>query len=120
MTKPRLTPVSQKTETSDVWNEVFASADFRALIKAKVRVIVPAIVFFITYYFALPVLVGYAPAFMERKVIGSVNLAYVFALSQFFMAWIIAALYLGWAARFDEMARKIVSKHAKPHKEHRR
>ena len=51
-------------------------------------------IFFIVYYFALPVLVGYARPLMEKRVLGPVNLAYLFALSQFFMAWIIAALYV--------------------------
>jgi len=64
--------------------------------------------FFTVYYFALPVLVGYAPALMERKIIGNINLAYLFALSQFFVAWAIAAFYLRAAARFDSMAKKIV------------
>ena len=103
-----------KPKTHDVWNEVYSSADFQALVKAKIRVIVPATIFFILYYFALPVLVGYAPGLMSRRVIGTVNLAYLFALSQFFVAWIIAAMYLGWAARFDAMAREIVAKHVKP------
>ena len=49
-------------------------------------------IFFVVYYFALPVLIGYARPFMEKRVLGPVNLAYLFALSQFFMAWIIAAL----------------------------
>jgi uncharacterized membrane protein (DUF485 family) len=40
---------------------------------------------------------------------GPVNLAYLFALSQFFMAWIIAALYVRAAARFDRMARGVIS-----------
>jgi len=64
--------------------------------------------FFTVYYFALPVLVGYAPALMERKIIGNINLAYLFALSQFFVAWAIAAFYLRAAAQFDSMAKKIV------------
>ncbi len=46
--------------------------------------------FFIVYYFALPLLVGYAPQLMATKVFGVVNVAYLFALSQFFMAWLIA------------------------------
>ncbi|MBI2149011.1 MAG: DUF485 domain-containing protein, partial [Acidobacteria bacterium] len=74
------------------------------------KLIVPATLFFIIYYFALPILVGYAPGLMERKVIGNINLAYLFALSQFFIAWGIAALYLRAAARFDLMAKKIVEK----------
>jgi len=74
-----------------------------------VKFIVPACVFFIVYYFALPLLVGYAPEFMNRRVVGSVNVAYLFALSQFFMAWVIALLYVRAASRHDRMARKIVS-----------
>ena len=92
------------------WEEIAASQEFARLIKAKMKLIVPALVLFIVYYFALPVLVGYAPQWMERKVIGNVNLAYLFALSQFFMAWGIAAVYLRAAARFDAMSKKIVDR----------
>ena len=90
------------------WEKLAASERFRALLKAKRRFIVPAMIFFIVYYFALPVLIGYARPFMERRVMGPVNLAYLFALSQFFMAWIIAALYVKAAARFDKMARGVI------------
>ena len=89
------------------WQQIFASPDFKELVRAKFRIVLPATLFFVVYYFALPVLVGYAPQLMERKIIGDVNLAYLFALSQFFVAWIIAALYLRAANRFDEMAKKI-------------
>jgi uncharacterized membrane protein (DUF485 family) len=91
------------------WEKLAASERFRELIKAKRRFIVPAMIFFIAYYFALPVLIGYARPFMEKQVLGPVNLAYLFALSQFFMAWIIAALYVRAAARFDKMAADVIS-----------
>ena len=65
-------------------------------------------IIFIVYYFALPVLVGYARPLMEKRVFGPVNVAYLFALSQFFMAWIIAALYVRAANRFDRQAREII------------
>jgi uncharacterized membrane protein (DUF485 family) len=90
------------------WEKLAASARFRDLLKAKRRFIVPAMIFFIVYYFALPVLIGYARPFMETRVFGPVNLAYLFALSQFFMAWIIAALYVRAAARFDRMAAGVI------------
>ena len=61
------------------------------------------------YYFALPALVGYAKPFMETRV-GPVNLAYLFALSQFFMAWIIAALYVRAANGFDRDSQAIAHK----------
>jgi uncharacterized membrane protein (DUF485 family) len=37
---------------------------------------------------------------MSIKVIGEVNLAYLFALSQFFMAWTMASLYVKAAGNF--------------------
>ena len=74
------------------WARVTQMPEFRAMARAKLRFIIPAVVFFVVYYFALPVLVGYAPGLMSRRVIGVVNIAYLFALSQFFMAWIIGAL----------------------------
>ena len=76
----------------------------------KKMFIVPAFVFFIVYYFALPMLVGYAPHFMATRVIGVVNLAYLFALSQFFMAWTIAWLYVKAADDFDRLAKDIIEK----------
>jgi uncharacterized membrane protein (DUF485 family) len=108
------TPPHEQTADEDVdvvdWDRVAATEDFKRLIRAKVRFVIPATVFFIVYYFTLPVLVGYAPELMETKVLGVVNLAYLFALSQFFMAWIIAWLYVRAAGRFDAMEKTIIAK----------
>jgi uncharacterized membrane protein (DUF485 family) len=90
------------------WSVVAAGPGFRSLVKAKLGFIIPATLFFIVYFFALPVLVGYAPDLMNKKVVGSVNVAYLFALSQFFMAWVVALLYVRAAGRHDRMAREIV------------
>src|SRR5258707_5247834 len=92
------------------WSRVTQMPEFRAMVRAKLRFIIPAVIFFVVYYFALPVLVGYAPGLMSRRVVGVVNIAYLFALSQFFMAWIIAALYLRAAARFDKLEHKVIEK----------
>lgn len=94
------------------WEAIAASTRFRQLLRAKRRFILPAMIFFIVYYFALPILVGYARPWMETKVIGAINFAYVFALSQFFMAWIIAGLYVRAAARFDKMAQEVITSSA--------
>ncbi len=90
------------------WRGVASHPEFKALMAAKVRFVVPATVFFMVYYFALPVLVGYAPGLMNRQIIGPVNLAYLFALSQFFMVGIVAWLYMRAAARFDRMAQSVL------------
>jgi len=89
------------------WEKIAARPDFQGLLHRKARFIVPASIFFIVYYFALPALVGYARPLMVKRV-GPVNVAYLFALSQFFMAWIVAALYVRAANIFDRDAKAIL------------
>lgn len=104
-------PAHELTADEDIdvadWERVAALDEFKRLVAAKRKFIIPATIFFVVYYFALPVLVGYAPGLMSRRVFGVVNVAYLFALSQFFMAWGIAALYVRAAGRFDAMAQNI-------------
>jgi uncharacterized membrane protein (DUF485 family) len=107
--KPSHERTAEEEAGSIDWEKLAASERFRDLLKAKKRFIIPAMIFFVVYYFALPALIGYARPFMEKRVMGPVNLAYLFALSQFFMAWIIAALYVRAAGRFDRMAKDVVS-----------
>jgi uncharacterized membrane protein (DUF485 family) len=97
-------------ETSQTeWDRLANTQEFKDLMATKRTFVVPAFIFFVVYYFALPVLVGYAPQFMSTKV-GPVNLAYLFALSQFFVAWLIAGLYVRAANNFDKLAKDIVQK----------
>ena len=91
------------------WAAVESSPAFRELLAAKRRFIVPATLFFVVYYFALPLAVGFLPELMSTRVPGSLNLAYLFALSQFVMAWTLAALYVRAAARWDRMAADIAA-----------
>ncbi len=102
-------PLLQNNE----WERIAHLDAFKDLMAAKARFIVPATLFFLVYYFALPILVGYAPELMRREVIGPLNIAYLFALSQFFMAWIVAGLYMRAASRFDAMAKKMLEREVK-------
>lgn len=92
------------------WEGIAGSPEFRSLLRDKARFIVPATLFFVAYYFALPVLVGYFPALMETPVFGPVNLAYLFALSQFAMTFVLAAVYMRKAAQFDRREHEIISR----------
>ena len=107
------TTTAPATITQSQWDRIAESRAFKDLLATKKSFIVPAFIFFVVYYFALPILVGYAPNFMKIKVIGNVNIAYLFALSQFFVAWIIAALYVKAANNFDRLANDILAKEYK-------
>ncbi len=100
---------TEELEKAHFYEEVEQAPEFQQLEKSKARFIVPAVIFFLVYYFSLPVLVGYFPDMMDTRVIGNISLAYLFALSQFFMAWIIGFWYLNKASRvFDVLIAKIV------------
>lgn len=102
--------VKRYEASKSVWDAIANSRQFQDLMATKKVFIIPAFIFFVVYYFALPVLVGYAPNFMATKVIGNVNIAYLFALSQFFVAWIIAGLYVKAADDFDRLSKDIIEK----------
>src|ERR1700737_2712135 len=70
-----------------VWAGLEETAEFKDLVRARWRFVLPATVFFLVYYFLLPLGNGLATDFMRTNVVGHVNIAYLFALSQFFVAW---------------------------------
>jgi uncharacterized membrane protein (DUF485 family) len=98
------------TGGANQWERVDAMPEFRKLLKAKSKFIVPATIFFIVYYFLLPYLVGYHPQLMDKRVWGAVNIAYLFALSQFFVSWLIAWLYVRAARKWDESGQQILNR----------
>jgi uncharacterized membrane protein (DUF485 family) len=113
-------PEHERTADEDIdpvpWSRIADDADFKALVRRKLRLIVPATVFFIVYYFLLPIGVGWFPGLMEKKVWGAVNLAYAYALSQFFMAWILAGIYVAAAAGWDRSEHALLRKFGVQHR----
>jgi uncharacterized membrane protein (DUF485 family) len=91
----------------DTVQRIGASPGFARLLAAKRRFIVPSVVFFVIYYFALPLSVSLFPETMRQRV-GGVTLAYWFALSQFVMAWTLAWLYVRRAEGFDAAAAELL------------
>jgi uncharacterized membrane protein (DUF485 family) len=92
------------------WAAIERMPEFRALVRAKRAFIVPASLFFVVYYFSLPALVGYWPEMMSTTVAGRINVAYLFALSQFVMAWGLMAAYVRRARRYDRMVEALLRK----------
>lgn len=93
--------MSDQPPTSPHWETIDADPAFRSLLRRKVRFIILSTLFFTIYYFSLPVMVGWFPELMKTAVLGKVNLAYLFALSQFVMAWTLAWIYTRKAAGWD-------------------
>jgi uncharacterized membrane protein (DUF485 family) len=102
---------SQRSGQSQ-WDRIASSAEFKNLLRVKKMFIIPAFGFFFLYYFGLAVLVGYAPKLASMRVLGTVTVAYLFALSQFAVGWIVAALYLFASAKFDALTKHILAQAA--------
>ncbi|MGI6126810.1 MAG: DUF485 domain-containing protein [Planifilum sp.] len=105
MANPQQQPAETRSTEHD-WERIANTPEFRELMARKKRFIIPATLFFALYYFALPILTGYFE-FLNTRVVGALNWAYLFALSQFFMAWIIAILYVRSANKTDQLIEKI-------------
>ena len=93
------------------WDAAAESPEFKELATQKRRFVVPATIFFLSWYFGFIILAGVAPDFMGEKVIEGVTIGYLFALSQFIMVWVLAAVYLRRADKvFDPLAAKAAEK----------
>jgi len=73
--------MNEKPSSVD-WAALEAKPEFRALLARKARFIVGATVFFMSYYLALPILVGYFPDLMKKprsflKAVAKANAAQV-------------------------------------------
>ncbi len=107
-------PAHERTASEDGdpydWSAIARDPAFAELKAAKRRFIIPATIFFFVYYMTLPVLVGFFPALMKTPVLGKVNWAYLYALSQFIMTWVLCAMYVRAANRWDKMNVTLLSR----------
>ena len=88
--------------TEEEWVRVERTSAFKELIRKKKAVIIPATIFFLVFYFGLPVLAGFT-TILNGNAIGSITWAYVYAFAQFAMTWIVMHLYVSRANRWDDL-----------------
>ncbi|RIX50122.1 DUF485 domain-containing protein [Paenibacillus nanensis] len=88
------------------YTEVWQSEKFNTLLSRKKRFIVPMSVFFLLFYFALPILTSYTD-WLNEPAIGPISWAWVFAFAQFVMTWALCILYSRKASKFDRIVEEI-------------
>jgi uncharacterized membrane protein (DUF485 family) len=88
-----------------------AQESVRSLVAAKLRLLIPMTVIFMTGYIGLTVLAGFAQGLMAVKVIGPLNLGYTLIAVNYLMSWVLALVYERIANnRFDPLASKVAAK----------
>ena len=91
------------------WESLSKAPEYQSLLRSKTKFIIPASIFFVVYYFSLLVLVGWWPELMKVRVVSVLNLAYLFAVSEFLMAWGIVLIYVRKAAEWDRQAASVIA-----------
>ena len=89
------------------WKAAESSPEFRELIAARRRFVVPATIFFLSWYIGFILLAGYAQDFMGSSVYQGLTVGYCLALTQFVMVGVLGVLYLRRANNvYDPLAAK--------------
>ena len=95
----------------DAWIEGVESAEFKTLIDAKQRSIVPMVVIYIIGYMGLSVLAGFGRGILGIKVLGALNLGMVLIAGNYVMSWVLAVVYARISAnRHDPLVKVVVDR----------
>lgn len=92
----------------DAWIGGLDSAEFKTLVDAKQRAILPMTVIFIVGYLGLSILAGFGRGLLGIKVLGSVNLGFVLIAGNYLMSWLLGVAYARISARRHDPLVKLV------------
>ena len=82
--------------------------EFMALRRALRRFVFPMTVAFLAWYLLYVLLSAYARDFMATKVVGNINIAFIFGVLQFVTTFLIAYWYSKYArTRLDPLAEQM-------------
>lgn len=101
--KSKLAAENQKLN----FEEAEKTEKFKYLSREKKKFIVPLTIFFLVFYFALPILTSYTNV-LNHPAIGDISWVWVFAVAQFLMTWSLVMIYMKKAATFDRIAEEIM------------
>jgi uncharacterized membrane protein (DUF485 family) len=93
------------------WEAVERWPEFQELVHRRRSFVLPATIFYLSWYMGFILLASYAPDFMGESVYEGLTVGYVLALTQFVMVAVLGLGYLRKADRdFDPLAAQIVEK----------
>jgi uncharacterized membrane protein (DUF485 family) len=91
------------------YERIERSPEFQELVRKRRSFVLPATIFFLSYYMGFILLAGYAEDFMASSVYEGLTVGYCLALTQFVMVFALGIMYLKRADRdYDPLAKKVV------------
>ncbi|MFS0594366.1 DUF485 domain-containing protein [Cytobacillus horneckiae] len=104
---------SNSTENEmELYEQLIETDDFKNLLQKKKAFILPFTIFFLTFYFVLPVLAAFTGVLKGQAFLGMTR-AWVYALLQFVVVWIGGIAYFKKSEKYDKLARDILTKYKK-------
>lgn len=88
------------------YSKIAQSSSFQQYMHEKRIFIVPWSIFFLVFYFALPILTAYSTV-LNQMAFGSISWAWIFGAAQFVMTWTLCIIYSKRAAKFDQTVERI-------------
>jgi uncharacterized membrane protein (DUF485 family) len=89
------------------YEAVAEGAQFKALVNERKKFVIPLTIFFLVFYFMLPVLTSYS-TILNKPAFGDISWAWIYGFAQFAMTWILCIVYVKKSARLDVQADKII------------
>lgn len=97
----------QQAEKGIDYEKVVESSSFKKFMQDKKKFIIPWTIFFLVFYFLLPILTSYT-TFLNTPAIGDISWVWLFAFAQFVMTWVLCIVYVKKANSFDNQADEIL------------
>ncbi len=90
------------------YTAVEQSEEFQQLMTKRKKFIIPYTIFFLAFYFLLPIFTSYT-TFLNQPAIGEISWVWLFAFAQFLMTFVLCTVYVKKASTFDVDAEHIIS-----------
>ncbi len=91
------------------WTALEEAPEFQELVNKKKRFVIPATIFFLSFYMGFILLAGYAPDFMADSVYEGLTVGYCLALTQFVMVFVLGIWYLKKSNdEYDPMRERVI------------
>lgn len=97
----------QNVEENVDYVQVEQSEQFQQYMKERKKFILPYTIFFLVFYFLLPICTSYT-TFLNTPAIGDISWVWIFAFAQFVMTFVLCTVYVKKAGTFDKKAEQIV------------
>jgi len=89
------------------WPAILSKPQFRALVRSRRNTTLTLSVVAALYYFSIPALIAWFPAFFALRITPGLNLGLLFAVSQYPFGGLVAFVFLRRIGAIDRSARQL-------------